>query len=56
MSSLGIVTAFTLFPGLSESDFGWQGVSVVWVILMTLAVALCGVILPLWRKFIKEAK
>ncbi len=54
MSSFGIVTAFTLFPALSESRFGWRGVSVVWVILMLLAVALCSVILPLWRRFIKE--
>ncbi len=54
LSSLGIVVSFTLFPALSESRFGWQGVSVTWVILMALAVALCAVILPLWRKFIKE--
>lgn len=54
VSSLGIVSAFTLFPALSESRFGWRGVSVVWVILMLLAVALCSVILPLWRRFIKE--
>lgn len=51
-SSLGIVTAFTLFPALSQSRFGWRGVTVVWMVLMALAFLLCLVIRPLWSRFI----
>ncbi len=54
LSSLGIVTASTLFPALSEGRLGWQGVSITWVILMALSLLLCAVILPLWTKFIKK--
>lgn len=53
LSSLGIVVAFTLFPALSDSRFGWQGVTVVWVILMALALALCVIVVPLWKKFLR---
>ena len=53
-SSLGIVAAFTLFPAVSQSRFGWRGVAVVWAALMALAFLLCLVIRPLWSRFIRK--
>ena len=51
-ASLGIVLANTLFPGLADS-VGWRGTIVVWVVMMTVAMVLVLLYLPMWTKFLK---
>ena len=51
-ASLGIVLANTLFPGLADS-VGWHGTVVVWVVMMSVAMLLVLLYLPMWTKFLK---
>jgi MFS family permease len=53
MASLGIVVAYTLFPGLA--DFvGWKMTIVAWMVILAIAAVLSFMFLVFWSQFLKK--
>lgn len=52
-ASLGIVVAYTLFPGIADA-VGWLGTVTVWACVIAVATFLSIVFVPLWTRFLKK--
>ena len=55
MASLGIVLSNFLFTKFSE-DYGWGFTTRFWIYINVAAIVLCLVTIPIWKKFVKNAK
>lgn len=53
LASFGIVVASFLFGFLAE-NFGWTTTMISWIVFCAVALLLCLLASPLWKKFIKE--
>ncbi len=52
-ASLGIVVAYTLFPGLADS-VGWKMTIVAWIVILCVASMLSFLFLGFWSRFLKK--
>ena len=52
MASIGLVLSNFFFTRFSD-NFGWSFTTQFWFVLMALALVLCIIAIPFWKKFVK---
>lgn len=56
VASLGVVAANTGFPAIAEQTGTWSATVAVWIALMSIALVLIIVGIPIWSKFIRNKR
>ena len=56
VASLGVVAANTGFPAIAEQTGTWSATVAVWIALMSIALMLIIVGIPIWSKFIRNKR